>query len=54
MKIRGQVNRRSGFPCWSGLGPVNLPLVDDIPCLLDVLKAIRASFIGGELAQAQC
>ncbi len=33
-----------GFPFWPGLETVDLSLIDDIPRVLDVLRAIRSNF----------
>lgn len=37
-----------GFPFWPQVETVDLSLVDDIPTVLDVLKAITPNFIVGE------
>jgi D-ribose pyranase len=42
-----------GFPSWPGMETVDLSLVDDIPQVLDVLRAIRANFIYGRVYMAE-
>jgi D-ribose pyranase len=37
-----------GFPFWPQIETVDLSLVDDIPTVLQVLKAIRANFVIGK------
>jgi D-ribose pyranase len=43
----------SGFPFWPQIETVDISLVDDIPCVLDVLKAIRANFVIGKIVMAE-
>jgi D-ribose pyranase len=33
-----------GFPFWPQIETVDISLIDDIPCVLDVLRAIRANY----------
>ena len=42
-----------GFPFWPSLETVDISLVDDIPRVLDVLRAIRANFSIGRVFVAQ-
>ena len=42
-----------GFPYWPQIETVNLSLVDDIPKVLDVLRAIQANFVVGRAHMAQ-
>ena len=42
-----------GFPFWPSLETVDLSLVDDIPKVLDVLRAIRANFVIGKAWMAE-
>jgi D-ribose pyranase len=42
-----------GFPFWPQIETVDISLVDDIPRVLDVLKAIRANFIAGRIFMAE-
>ena len=42
-----------GFPFWPQLETVDISLVDDIPAVLDVLKAIRANFVFGKAWMAE-
>src|SRR6185295_5847344 len=41
-----------GFPFWPGIETVDLSLVDDVPTVLQVLAAIRANFIVGQVWMA--
>lgn len=41
-----------GFPFWPGLETVDISLVDDIPRVLDVLRALRQNFIIGSVFMA--
>ncbi len=41
-----------GFPYWPGIETVDLSLVDDIPRVLDVLRAIRLNFTIGHVTMA--
>jgi D-ribose pyranase len=42
-----------GFPFWPHLETIDLSLVDDIPKVLDVLRAIRANFVIGKAWMAE-
>jgi D-ribose pyranase len=42
-----------GFPCWPQVETVDLSLVDDIPKVLDVLRAIRVNFAMGRAFMAR-
>jgi D-ribose pyranase len=42
-----------GFPFWPEIETVDISLVDDIPLVLDVLRAIQANFAIGRVFQAQ-
>ena len=42
-----------GFPSWPHLETIDLSLVDDIPRVLDVLRAIRANFLIGKAWMAE-
>ena len=42
-----------GFPFWPGVETVDISLVDDIPTVLQVLRAIRANFVIGRAWMAQ-
>jgi len=42
-----------GFPCWPQIETVDISLVDDIPRVLDVLKAIQANFVIGKIVMAE-
>ncbi len=42
-----------GFPFWPQIETVDISLVDDIPRVLDVLKAIRANFVAGRVFMAE-
>jgi D-ribose pyranase len=42
-----------GFPFWPQIETVDISLVDDIPRVLDVLRAIRASFVVGRVSMAE-
>ena len=42
-----------GFPSWPDLETIDLSLVDDIPRVLDVLRAIRANFLIGKAWMAE-
>ena len=37
-----------GFPYWPGIETVDISLCDDIPGVLDVLRAIRPNFVVGQ------
>ena len=42
-----------GFPFWPQIETVDISLVDDIPTVLDVLRAIRPNFIIGRAWMAE-
>ena len=42
-----------GFPFWPEIETVDISLVDDIPCVLDVLRAIRQNFVIGGAIMAE-
>jgi D-ribose pyranase len=42
-----------GFPFWPGLETVDLSLVDDVPTVLQVLRALRENFIVGKAWMAE-
>ena len=42
-----------GFPYWPGVETIDLSLVDDIPRVLDVLRAIRLNFKIGRITMAE-
>jgi D-ribose pyranase len=42
-----------GFPYWPTIETVDLSLVDDIPRVLDVLRAIRLNFTIGQVTMAE-
>lgn len=42
-----------GFPFWPQIETIDISLVDDIPKVLDVLRAIQANFVIGRIFQAQ-
>lgn len=42
-----------GFPFWPQIETVDLSLVDDIPTVLDVLRAIRPVFVIGRVWMAE-
>lgn len=42
-----------GFPYWPQIETVDISLVDDIPRVLDVLKAIKSNFSIGQVFAAQ-
>ena len=42
-----------GFPFWPMLETVDISLVDDIPSVLDVLRAIRPNFVIGRVSMAE-
>ena len=41
-----------GFPFWPQIETVDISLIDGIPRVLDVLKAIRANFVAGRIFMA--
>ena len=42
-----------GFPYWPMIETVDLSIVDDIPCVLDLLRAIRPNFVIGRITMAE-
>lgn len=42
-----------GFPFWPGLETVDLSLVDGVPTVLQVLEALRANFVIGQVRMAE-
>ena len=42
-----------GFPFWPEIETVDLSLVDDIPTVLDVVRALRPNFVMGQAWMAQ-
>jgi D-ribose pyranase len=42
-----------GFPFWPQIETVDISLVDDIPTVLDVLRAVRPNFIVGRAWMAE-
>jgi D-ribose pyranase len=42
-----------GFPSWPGLETVDLALVDGVPTVLDVLRALRPNFVIGKAWMAE-
>ncbi len=42
-----------GFPFWPMIETVDISLIDNIPCVLDVLLAIRPNFVIGRAAMAE-
>ena len=42
-----------GFPFWPRIETVDISLVDDVPRVLDVLRAIRANFVIGRVFMAE-
>lgn len=42
-----------GFPFWPEIETIDLSLVDDIPCVLDVLGALRDNFVFGKVFMAE-
>jgi D-ribose pyranase len=42
-----------GFPFWPQIETVDISLVDGIPKVLDVLRAIRANFVAGRIFMAE-
>ena len=42
-----------GFPFWPQIETVDISLCDDIPCVLDVVRALRANFVAGKAWMAQ-
>jgi D-ribose pyranase len=42
-----------GFPFWPQIETIDISLVDDLPRVLDVLKAVRANFVVGRAWMAE-
>ncbi len=42
-----------GFPFWSQIETVDISLVDDVPTVLEVLRAIRGNFVVGRAWMAR-
>jgi D-ribose pyranase len=42
-----------GFPFWPQIETVDISLVDDIPRVLDVVRAIRSNFLAGRVFMAE-
>ena len=42
-----------GFPFWPQIETVDISLVDDIPRVLDVIRAVRANFAAGRAFMAE-
>ncbi len=42
-----------GFPFWPQIETIDISLVNDIPRVLEVLRAIQANFVIGRIFQAQ-
>ena len=42
-----------GFPLWPGVETIDLSLCDDIPTVLDVVRAIRPNFVVGKAWMAK-
>jgi D-ribose pyranase len=42
-----------GFPFWPQIETVDISLVDDIPKVLDVVRAIRSNFVAGRAFMAE-
>jgi D-ribose pyranase len=42
-----------GFPFWPQVETIDIALVDDIPKVLDVLRAIRSNFVAGRAFMAE-
>ncbi len=42
-----------GFPFWPQIETIDISLVDDVPKVLDVLRAIQANFVMGRVFHAQ-
>lgn len=42
-----------GFPSWPGVETVDISLIDDVPRVLEVLKALRANFVIGRALMAE-
>ena len=42
-----------GFPFWPQIETVDISLVDDVPKVLDVVRAIRSNFVAGRAFMAE-
>jgi D-ribose pyranase len=42
-----------GFPFWPQIETIDISLVDDVPRVLDVLRAVRANFVIGRVWMAE-
>jgi D-ribose pyranase len=42
-----------GFPFWPQVETIDISLVDDIPKVLDVVRAIRSNFVAGRVFMAE-
>src|ERR1700752_1581812 len=42
-----------GFPFWPMIETVDISLIDDVPRVLDVLRAVRANFVAGKAFMAE-
>ena len=42
-----------GFPFWPQIETIDISLVDDIPRVLDVVRAIRSNFVAGQAFMAE-
>src|ERR1022692_1247782 len=42
-----------GFPFWPPIETIDISLVDDIPRVLDVVRAIRSNFVAGQVFMAE-
>jgi len=42
-----------GFPFWPRIETIDISLVDDVPRVLDVLRALRANFSAGQAYMAE-
>ena len=42
-----------GFPYWREIETIDISLIDDIPCVLDVLASIRPNFVIGAAFMAE-
>lgn len=42
-----------GFPYWPHIETIDISLVDDVPRVLEVLKAIRGNFVIGQILMAE-
>jgi D-ribose pyranase len=42
-----------GFPFWPQIETVDISLVDDVPCVLQVFQAIQSNFVIGKIIMAE-